>query len=52
MKGDISCAVLDKYERKIYLGDSTGRIRAVNVKNGGKIKKFSKHKEEITGLLY
>ena len=52
MKGDISCAVLDRYQRKIYLGDSTGRIRAVNIKNGAKIKKFSKHKEEITDILH
>jgi WD40 repeat protein len=52
MKGDISCAVLDKYQRKIYLGDSTGRIRSVDIKNGAKVKKFSKHKEEVTGLVY
>ncbi|OMJ91134.1 hypothetical protein SteCoe_6398 [Stentor coeruleus] len=52
MRGDISCAVLDKYQRKVYVGDSTGRIRAINIKNGAKIKKFSRHKEEVTGLLY
>lgn len=52
IKGDISSAFLDKYQRKIYIGDSTGRIRSVNIKNGAKIKKFSRHKEEITELLH
>ena len=52
MRGDISCAVLDKYQRKVYLGDSIGGIRAINIKNGAGVREFKRHKEEITGLLY
>lgn len=49
---DISYALLDKYQRKMYLGDSTGAVRSINIINGAKIKSFSGHKDEITGLLF
>lgn len=50
--GDISYALLDKYQRKMYLGDSGGGIKSINIINGAKIKVFSGHKDEITGLLF
>lgn len=51
IKGDICAAAMDARQRKLYIGDSQGRIRSINVKNGAKIKKFVKHSEEITGLI-
>mmetsp|Transcript_25721 Transcript_25721/g.45135 ORF Transcript_25721/g.45135 Transcript_25721/m.45135 type:complete len:913 (-) Transcript_25721:3141-5879(-) len=51
-KGDLTCAAVDSRQRKLYLGDSQGRVVSINVKNGARIKKFLKHSDEVTSLLY
>lgn len=51
-KGDLTCAAVDSRQRKLYLGDSLGNVVSVNIKNGARIKKFLKHSDEVTSLLY
>jgi hypothetical protein len=39
---DITCICLDERKRKLFVGDSRGRIFSINIKNGAKMKKFKK----------
>lgn len=39
-------------ERKLFVGDSEGRIFTVNIKNGAKMKKFERHHKMITDLAH
>jgi WD40 repeat protein len=41
---DITCICLDKRKRKLFVGDSKGRVFTINIKNGAKMKKFKRHK--------
>lgn len=36
----------------MYLGDSLGKLFSINIKNGARIKKFKKHGDEVTGVVY
>lgn len=49
---DITCIQLDNKKRKLYLGDSKGRVLTFKVKNGTKIKEFKTHGGEVTSLLF
>lgn len=49
---DITCIQLDNKKRKLYLGDSKGRVLTFKVKNGMKIKEFKSHAGEVTNLLF
>jgi WD40 repeat protein len=49
---DITTIQLDNKRRKLFLGDSKGRVLTFKVKNGTKIKKFKKHAGEVTCLLF
>lgn len=49
---DITTMQLDNKKRKLFLGDSKGRVVTFKVKNGSKIKKFKKHKGEVTSLIF
>jgi WD40 repeat protein len=51
-KGDLTSAALDSWQRKLYIGDSLGRVLSINVKNGAKIKKFTTHADEVTCIAY
>ena len=50
----MTCCCLDDRERKLFIGDSDGRIVAINVKKGQPLRKFEKHenKDIITDLVY
>ena len=43
---------LDNKQRKLFIGDSKGKIFTFKVKNGLKIKEFEEHKQEVTGLSF
>mmetsp|Transcript_60954 Transcript_60954/g.132061 ORF Transcript_60954/g.132061 Transcript_60954/m.132061 type:complete len:101 (+) Transcript_60954:1524-1826(+) len=43
---------MDHRQRKIFLADSSGRVSSFNLNNGAKMKKFSKHADEVSDLLY
>jgi WD40 repeat protein len=49
---DITTIQLDNKKRKLFLGDSKGRVLTFKVKNGTKIKKFKRHGGEVTSLLF
>ncbi|OMJ84317.1 hypothetical protein SteCoe_14603 [Stentor coeruleus] len=49
---DITTIQLDNKKRKLFLGDSKGRVLTFKVKNGSKIKKFKKHGGEVTSLIF
>ena len=49
---DITTIQLDNKQRKLFVGDSKGRVLTFKVKNGMKIKKFKKHAGEVTCLLF
>jgi len=52
-KAELSACCLDERQRKLIVGDVEGRIYCINVKNGARMKKFEKHKQEqITDLVY
>lgn len=44
--------IIDMRERKLFVGDSEGRIFTVNIKNGAKMKKFERHHKMITDLAH
>jgi hypothetical protein len=52
VKGEITSMVLDDRMRKMYIGTSLGKIRCCNVKNGALIKKYPKHENEVSYLIY
>ena len=40
---------MDDRERKLFIGDSNGKITAINVKNGAVLRKFERHTARETG---
>lgn len=40
---DITSICLDERKRKLFVGDSVGRVFSINIKNGARMKKFKKH---------
>ena len=44
-KGEFTSCYLDNRERKLFLGDTTGKIFAINVRNGATLKYFVEHKK-------
>ena len=50
--GELTVIILDQRQRKVFVGDSDGRIFTVNIKNGAKMKKFEKHNKMITDLAH
>ena len=51
-QAELTCCILDYRQRKIFVGDSEGRIFTVNIKNGAKMKKFERHHKMITDLAH
>jgi WD40 repeat protein len=49
---DITCICLDKRKRKLFVGDSKGRVFSINIKNGARMKKFKRHKADVSSLYY
>lgn len=49
---ELTSCVLDNRKRKIFVGDSEGRIFTVNIKNGAKLKDFQKHSKMVTDLVH
>ena len=49
---EITCIALDKRQRKLFVGDSKGRVFSINVKNGALMKKFARHKDVTSSLAY
>ena len=49
---DITSFSYDINYKKLYLGDSFGRIKSFNLETGDFIKQFESHKTEIVDLLY
>jgi len=44
-KGEFASCYLDDRERKLFLGDTIGKIFAINVRNGATLKNFGEHKK-------
>lgn len=51
-KNDFTSVMIDKRERKLFAGDSKGRVFAVNIKNGAKMKTFANHLNVTSCLAY
>ena len=51
-KAEVTCMILHNRKRKLYVGDSAGKVFTLNIKNGTKIKKFRSHTDEVTSLYY
>ena len=49
---EITCFEYDHNYKKIYLGDSLGRIKCFYLSTGDFIKQFEPHKYEITHIIY
>ena len=49
---EITCFEYDNDYKKLYLGDSTGRIKCFYLSTGDFIKQFESHKYEITHIIY
>ena len=47
-KGEFTCCCHDDRERKLFLGDTQGKIFAVNVRNGAVLKEFIEHRKGIS----
>ena len=46
---ELTCCCLDDRERKLFIGDSHGKISAINVKNGATLRKFERHTAKDSG---
>ena len=49
---DITSYTYDIHYKKLFLGDSTGRIKSFYLESGDFIKQFESHKSEITDIIY
>ncbi len=49
---ELTQMALDNRQRKLFVGDSEGKLFTVNVKNGAKMKKFEKHTKLVQDLVY
>eukprot|EP00826_Nyctotherus_ovalis_P019798 TRINITY_DN16152_c0_g1_i2.p1 TRINITY_DN16152_c0_g1~~TRINITY_DN16152_c0_g1_i2.p1 ORF type:complete len:832 (-),score=266.38 TRINITY_DN16152_c0_g1_i2:250-2745(-) len=49
---EITSIALDKRQRKLFVGDSKGRVFSINVKNGALMKKFARHDDATSSLVY
>ena len=49
---EITCYEYDKFYKKLYLGDSLGRIKCFYLSTGDLIKQFEPHKHEISYIIY
>jgi len=49
---EITCMILDETERKIVVGDHSGRILMIDSLTGVVLKEFCSHNAEVTGLIY
>jgi hypothetical protein len=49
---ELTCCVLDCRQRKLFVGDSEGKIFTVNIKNGAKMKKFERHNKMVTDIVH
>lgn len=45
---DITMVCTDDRKRKLFIGDSEGKIFSINIKNGAKMKTFKPHDSEIS----
>ena len=52
MNYDITSFTHDIHYKKLFLGDSKGRIKSFSLETGDFINQFEKHKNEITDLIY
>ena len=52
MNYDITSFTHDIHYKKLFLGDSKGRIKSFSLESGDLIKQFESHKEEITDIIY
>lgn len=50
--GELTSCCLDCRQRKLFVGDSEGKLFTVNIKNGAKMKKFQRHRKMITDLVH
>jgi len=39
-------------QRKLFVGDDKGRVYTINIKNGAKMKKFTKHSKDTTSIAF
>lgn len=49
---DITCICLDDRKRKLFVGDSKGKVFSINIKNGALMKTFKRHKGDVSSLYY
>ena len=49
---EITCICMDNRQRKVFVGDQKGRVFSINIKNGARMKKFKRHKEDSSCLFY
>ena len=49
---EITTIALDKRQRKLFVGDSKGRVFSINVKNGALMKMFARHDDATSSLIY
>jgi WD40 repeat protein len=49
---EITSICLDKRQRKLFVGDSKGRVFSINVKNGAVMKKFARHADVTSAMVY
>ena len=49
---ELTSAITDNRERKLFVGDSGGSIFTVNIRNGARMKDFQKHESAVSGLAF
>lgn len=49
---ELCSIILDNRQRKLFVGDSSGEIFTVNIRNGARMKNFQKHDLAVTGLSF
>lgn len=49
---EITAICMDSRERKLFIGTQKGKVFAINIKNGVKMKKFKKHGKDTSAFCY
>ena len=52
MNSEITAYAFDQCKKRVYIGDTSGKIKNFNMNNGNFLKDFESHNKEIVSLIY
>ena len=52
MNSEITAYAFDQCKKRVYIGDTSGKIKNFNMNNGNFLKDFESHNKEVVSLIY